>query len=124
MFIQLDSLKGISDEIALEFACQFCLHFDKNDLRFACLTSTDYMEWIQVLEYSLEIVFKVLKKREAEQEMNQQNQVNPLQYFQASSGFDWSSQHSESLQSFPIADVNKPNPPTPSLLSREDQVSL
>ena len=77
VFIQLDTLKAISDEISLSAACQFCLHFDKSDLKLQCYTSTDYIEWMSVLEYSLEMVIQALQTR-------QTNDAHPMQNLRVS----------------------------------------
>ena len=60
-FIHLDTLQGLSDEITLQSACQFALHFATSDLRFACFTSTDYTEWMSVLEFALQSVIRHLE---------------------------------------------------------------
>lgn len=56
VFIHLDTLSSISDEVELKTACSFSLHLLNQEFRAVCFTSTDYQDWIQALEISHEMV--------------------------------------------------------------------
>jgi hypothetical protein len=57
-FISFDELVSISDEITLESACQFILHFYRYDLRCYASSSTDYVEWMQKLDLAMDLYKK------------------------------------------------------------------
>ena len=57
-FIPFDHVRSLSDELKLNSACQFILHFYGYDLRFVTTTSPDYINWMKAIRHAMDLTIK------------------------------------------------------------------